>query len=78
MAKALAIIGLVTALGGVLILFRYGMPYHVESKGVVLLALEQTDHNEIKLEKRYRALGYVGLALVVTGTALQVAGVIHA
>lgn len=77
-AQSIAVSGIVVNLAGVLMLFRYGMPYHVESKGVVLLALEETDHEEIKLERRYRLLGYAGLFLIVAGSALQALAVLLA
>ena len=78
MAKELAISGLLVTLAGVLILFRYGMPYRVETKGEISIICEQTDEDEVKLDGRYRALGYFGLALAIVGTALQVAGAVYA
>jgi hypothetical protein len=55
------------------------MPYRVESKGVTLLALSGIDASEdVRIERLYRKLGYVGVALAVVGTALQIAGVIYA
>jgi hypothetical protein len=77
-AKELAIAGLIAALVGLLLMFRYGMPFHVEGKGHVHLVTGMIDQDELKLEQRYRALGYVGLAFAIIGTALQVAGVIYA
>lgn len=74
MAKILSIIGLLVALAGVLVLFRYGMPYRVETRGQSRLILEGTDHDEIALDVRYRKIGHLGLALAVLGTLLQIAG----
>ena len=74
--QALAVAGIALNLVGVVMLFRYGMPYHVETKGVVLLALEEIDHDEIKLERRYKILGKTGLVLIVVGSALQALAVL--
>jgi hypothetical protein len=65
------LIGLALTLVGVLILFRWGMPFHVPSGGVVLLATEQSDAKDIALERIYTIIGYVGLALLILGTVLQ-------
>lgn len=56
--RVLNLIGLALNLVGVLILFRYGMPFHVPTKGAVHLILEQTDDAEIELERRYEIYGY--------------------
>jgi len=76
LAKACAIAGLLLSLGGVLLLFRYGMPYRVETKGKGSINKRETDQAEIQEDKRYRRRGYWGLGMVVLGTALQIAGVI--
>jgi hypothetical protein len=72
--RVLNLIGLTLNLAGVLILFRYGMPFHVPTKGAVHLILEQTDQAEIELERRYEIYGYIGLIFLVVGTILQMAG----
>ncbi|MES2326114.1 MAG: hypothetical protein V4499_02120 [Pseudomonadota bacterium] len=76
--QSLAIAGLISNLVGVLVLFRYGMPYRVETKGEGALLLEGTDEEAIAIEKVYRRLGYVGLCLVIIGTGLQSAAVVLA
>jgi hypothetical protein len=78
MVKFLAVTGLVVALAGVLILFRFGMPYRVESGGATYLVTEEIDHAEVTVERLYRRWGWVGLCLVVAGTALQIASVLLA
>jgi len=78
MAKLLAIGGLALALAGVLILFRFGMPFRVERKGNSYLLLEEIDDEGLAAEARYRLLGYVGLAATVAGTVLQIASVVAA
>jgi hypothetical protein len=69
--RLLSLSGLALNLVGVLILFRYGMPFHVPSGGAVHLILEKTDQAEIELERRYTLYGYVGLFLLIAGTNLQ-------
>jgi hypothetical protein len=59
------IVGLLLVAAGVLILFRHGMPYRVRTGGVSVLALNQTDADAIKLEKRYAVLGWIGVALIL-------------
>ncbi len=75
---ALNIIGLVLNLVGVIILFRYGMPYHVPTGGAVHIITEQIDTAEKALESRYEIFGYFGLVAIVAGTALQIVGAYRA
>lgn len=74
--KVLAVIGLVSALLGLLLLFRYGMPFRVETRGEISIVTGGIDSNEIALEQRYRTLGYLGLGFAIIGTFLQIAAVI--
>ena len=64
--------GLIFTLVGVLILFRYGMPFHVPTGGIIGLALEHENEAEKKKEKRYRRWGYAGLFALILGIALQI------
>lgn len=66
------ILGLISTLVGVLMLFRYGMPYHVPSGGAIGLKIRQVDESGLSKEARYRKLGWAGLLLVVVGAALQI------
>ena len=70
--QILNIFGLLLTLAGVIVLFRYGMPYKVRSGGMDYIVLEQTNQSEIALEKRYDRYGNCGLAFIVVGTALQI------
>jgi hypothetical protein len=58
------IVGLVCVMVGVLLLFRYGMPYRVRRGGASFLILNDTDKADLKQEKLYDALGLLGLVLV--------------
>jgi hypothetical protein len=70
-AKILNSAGLGLTLIGVLILFWFGMPFHVPTGGAVAFIAEQPDKDAIALERRYTIYGYIGLILLVVGTALQ-------
>ncbi len=71
----LATLGLLSALVGVLLLFRYGMPYRVETKGIGYWELTGTDAQAIGAERLYRELGMLGLVPIIVGTALQIGAV---
>ncbi|RVC81955.1 MAG: hypothetical protein EOS76_01270 [Mesorhizobium sp.] len=73
MAATLNILGLAFSLIGVVVLFRYGMPYKVRTGGVTHLITHEIDEAEVELEGRYQKYGRGGLILIVLGTAFQVA-----
>jgi hypothetical protein len=64
--------GLVIATAGVLLLFIYGMPYRVRTGGASGLLLNEIDQQAIREERRYDVLGWIGLVLVLIGTAFQI------
>lgn len=66
------VIGLGLSLVGVLLLFRYGMPYRVELGGSDVYVSSKVDPKALMMEGVYRVLGFLGLACIVIGTALQV------
>ena len=66
------------SVAGVVLLFRYGMPYRVETGGAIYLAPEQEDASAKGAERWYRVLGWIGLVMIVVGTALQIAGAVLA
>jgi hypothetical protein len=70
-SRVFNLIGLTLTLVGVLILFRWGMPFHVPTGGASNLILEQPDPKDIALERIYALIGYVGLAALILGTVLQ-------
>ncbi len=61
--------GLVLSLIGVIILFLYGMPFHVPTRGTTFLVAGQKSQPDIRKEKAYQKLGYLGLIFIVVGTA---------
>jgi hypothetical protein len=68
-----SIAGLVANLAGVLLLFRYGMPYRVPTGGGSVRRTMPTEHGK-GIERLYGGLGWLGLILIVLGTASQVVG----
>ena len=64
--------GLIVNLIGVVLLFRYGMPFRVKTGGAMTLEAEQIDPSAKAVEALHIFLGYAGLALIVIGTGLQV------
>jgi hypothetical protein len=72
------IAGSVLSLLGLLILFRYGMPYRVRTGGVNYIITEQIDEEELKADKRYEIFGWVGLFFAVRCTLCQIAANIPA
>ena len=74
---ALNIVGLVANLIGVILLFRYGMPYRVRTGGEEpYVASGPPKQDVIAAERRYDLLGWLGLILIVLGTAAQMVAII--
>ena len=68
--------GLVLSLIGVLLLFRYGMPYRARTGGSSIYVASSSDPREATFERRYEMLGWLGLLLVVLGTISQIVGAV--
>ena len=68
--------GLVLSLVGVVLLFRYGMPYRVRTRGQPIRVAISSDPRAATLERRYEILGWLGLSLVVLGTICQIIGAV--
>ena len=66
--------GLVLTLIGVLLLFRYGMPYRVRTVGSQIRVTISNDPRAAALERRYTMVGWLGLLLLVLGTICQIVG----
>jgi hypothetical protein len=71
MVRNLNLVGLLFNLIGIVVLFRWGMPFRVETGGATYLITVQRDANEIAVERLYKTVGYVGLAMLIAGTVLQ-------
>jgi hypothetical protein len=65
-----------TCLVGVVLLFRYGMPYRVRTRGQPIRVAISSDPRAATLERRYEMLGWLGLFLVVLGTICQIIGAV--
>jgi hypothetical protein len=71
-AKVINIAGLIANLIGVFLLFRYGMPYRVRTGGnVATWTVAKVNPAIVSAEWWYTFAGWLGLALIVIGTALQ-------
>lgn len=68
---ALTVAGLISGLTGVLLLFRYGMPYRIPSTNGDYIVTQQADPEGLKLDARYKRLGVIGLILTILGALLQ-------
>jgi hypothetical protein len=71
--------GLMANLAGVILLFRYGMPFRVPSKGRIVRVLSgPPNQDEIKEDRHHARLGLLGLGLIILGTFAQIVGAIIA
>ena len=66
------ILGVLSLFVGVVILFFFGMPYRVRRGGAGYILREETDEADLKKERLYDALGWVGLFFMTACTAAQI------
>ena len=75
--KALETVAIVCNLAGVLLLFRYGMPYRVATpdgkQPLRWLVNDEIDPETVRLDRFYSRLGKLGLFLVVISNLILVA-----
>lgn len=77
MGKALNIFGLFFNLGGVLLLFVFGMPIRVATGGNIATWATADVHFQIlKFDNIYNSLGWIGLLAIIFGTLLQAIAVL--
>lgn len=69
--------GIVFNVIGVILLFLFGMPFHVRRHGQQFLKLGQLDPEDQDVERRYDVLGWVALVIIITGAAMQIVGAIN-
>jgi hypothetical protein len=74
-ANALNVVGLAANLSGVILLFRYGMPFRVPTGGYSFYTTETPDPKVLAAERVYWWLGLLGLGLIVLGTLAQIVAV---
>lgn len=67
----LNLIGLVCNLTGVVLLFIFGMPFHVPTEGKTFVIVSQRDEADIAKEARFKMFGGLGLGLIIVGTGFQ-------
>src|SRR5688500_9794003 len=73
MANALIIVGLLAALAGVLLLFRFGLPFGLRTGGGEPIAMRGTPESK-RREATDIGWSNVALALIAVGTGLQIWG----
>jgi hypothetical protein len=74
-AASWTVFSVVLGIAGLLLLFRYGMPYRIESGGfdhVVVGAANAAE--EERLDNRYKRFGFLGLVLTIAGGVCQILG----
>lgn len=64
--------GLLINLAGVILLFRFAMPFKMRTGGAVHYVGENLDHKVLAREKRDDCISHAGMTLVVIGTFLQI------
>jgi hypothetical protein len=67
----ISIFGLIINLVGVILLFRYGMPYRLRTGGGSIVLTRQRP-GAIREEIRYDWFGWIALALIILGTLAQI------
>jgi hypothetical protein len=70
------IAGLVMNMAGVILLFFFGMPYRTRMAGYDAYVTEESDPKAASTEAWYDALGWLGLALILLGTAAQISAIL--
>jgi hypothetical protein len=63
MVTTLNVIGLLANMAGVILLFRYGMPYRISSEGGDYFVTEKPNPESVKWDKVYKGMGFVGHSL---------------
>lgn len=71
MAAYWNIAGLALNLAGVILLFRFGMPYRVPQINEGSLFADEPTSRDRETNQRYKIWGKIGLAAIVIGTASQ-------
>lgn len=56
---------------GALLIFFFGLPPKIDSKGHIHLILEQEDKKERQKAKKYRRINYIGFLLLAFSFLLQ-------
>jgi hypothetical protein len=71
--RMLAVFGMLINLAGVLVLFRWGMPFRVPNGGSNALLISGPTLSGIAVDQVYETLGWIGLSMTIIGTGLQIA-----
>ena len=66
--------GIILGLFGVLLLFRFGMPFRLSTSGGGDFITTETSSDPACVEPVYKGLGWLGLFSIIAGAACQLAG----
>jgi hypothetical protein len=66
------IIGLLLGMVGVITLFVFGMPFRIRRGGMSFLALNEVDQADLKQERQFDVLGWIGFVFVIAGTICRI------
>lgn len=75
-AAAANALGIITSLVGTILLFIYGMPGRVRTDGHEPFLSVTKNQHLINMEAAYTGWGYIGLALIIIGSGLQIVGAV--
>jgi hypothetical protein len=75
-SSALNIAGLVMNMFGVVMLFFFAMPYRTRTGGYSSYIVEESDPKVVRAEAWYDVVGWLGLALMMLGTAAQIGAIL--
>lgn len=73
LSNAVNSIGLAADIGGVMLVWKFGLPESVDRHGATYLITEEVDHSERDKAAKYDRLSKLGLGLIVLGFAVQLA-----
>jgi len=64
--------GLILSFVGVVLLFRYGIPYRVSQLNEGSIFSDPPTARDIALNRKHKRLGWTGLVLIAMGTIFQI------
>lgn len=76
MTAILQTVAILAELAGVILLFRYGMPFRVKSLDgmptITWTVGNDPDPDTLRLDKKHTVMGYLGLTLIGASALLQI------
>jgi hypothetical protein len=69
--------GIVFNAVGVILLFLFGMPFRERRRGQQYVYLNESDPNQIRMERLHDIFGWIALVIIIAGATMQIAGAIN-